>query len=50
LRDHAEIVDEVIIAGVNTYLEIWNKVHWEDEKATSCEQEWQIIESLEKRE
>lgn len=50
LRDYAEIIDEVVIAGVNTYLEIWNKVHWEDEKATSCEQAWQIIESLEKRE
>ena len=31
LREHAEIVDEVIIAGANTYLELWNKVHWEEE-------------------
>jgi len=50
LRDYAEIIDEVVIAGVNTYLEIWNQVHWEDEKAASREQAWQIIESLEKRE
>ena len=48
LRDYAEIVDEVIIAGDNTYLEIWNKVHWEEEKATSQEQAWQIVESLER--
>ena len=49
LREHAEIVDEVIIAGANTYLELWNKVYWEEEKASSREQAWQIIESLERR-
>ena len=48
LREYAEIVDEVVIAGTNTYLEIWNKVHWEEEKAVSQEQAWQIIESLER--
>ena len=48
LRDYAEIVDEVIIAGANTYLEVWNKVLWEEEKAISQEQVWQIIESLER--
>ena len=49
LREYAEIVDEVVIAGANTYLEIWNKVHWGEEKAISQEQAWQIIESLERR-
>ena len=48
LREHAEIVDEVVIAGANTYLEIWNKVLWEEERAISQEQAWQIIESLER--
>jgi MraZ protein len=47
LREYAEIVDEVVVAGANNYLEIWNKVHWEEEKAVSQEQAWQIIESLE---
>ena len=47
LREHAEIVDEVVVAGANTYLEIWNKVLWEEEKDISQEQAWQIIESLE---
>lgn len=47
LREHAEIVDEVVVAGANNYLELWNKVHWEEEKALSQEQAWQIIESLE---
>ena len=49
LREHAQIVDDVVIAGANTYLEIWNKVHWEEEKNISQEQAWHIIESLEKR-
>jgi len=52
LREYAEIKackDEVVIAGANDYLEIWNKVHWEEEKAVSREQAWQIIESLERR-
>ena len=49
LREYAEIMDEVVIAGANTYLEIWNTVLWEEEKAASQEQAWQIIESLEKR-
>jgi MraZ protein len=49
LRDYAEIVDEVVIVGANNYLELWNTVHWAEEKAISQEQAWQIIESLEKR-
>jgi len=49
LREYAEIVDEVVIAGANTYLEIWNNILWEEEKAISQEQAWQIIESLEGR-
>ena len=48
LREYAEIVDEVVIAGANTYLEVWSNVHWEEEKAISQEQAWQIIESLER--
>jgi MraZ protein len=47
LREHAGIIDEVVIAGANTYLEIWNKALWEEEKETSQQQAWQIIESLE---
>jgi MraZ protein len=48
LRDYAEIVDDVVIAGANTYLELWNKGQWETEKDISQEQAWQIIESLER--
>jgi MraZ protein len=49
LREYAGIEDEVVIVGVNTYLELWNKEQWESEKAISQEQAWQIIESLEHR-
>ncbi len=48
LREYAGIRDEVVIAGVNTYLELWNKEQWQSEKAISQEQAWQIIESLER--
>ncbi len=47
LRQYAGIEDEVVIAGANNYLELWNKEQWEAEKAISQEQAWQIIESLE---
>ncbi len=49
LRQYANIEEEVVIAGANNYLELWNKEQWEAEKAISQEQTWQIIESLENR-
>ncbi len=48
LRQYAEIKDTIVIAGANTYLELWDKKQWESEKAISQEQVWQIIESLER--
>ena len=50
LRDHAQIMDDAVVVGVNTYLEIWNKALWEEEKTQSQQQAWQIIESLESNE
>jgi len=47
LREYAEIKDETVIAGVNKYFELWNKQRWDEEKAISQEQAWQIMESLE---
>ncbi len=47
LRERAEIMDEVVVVGVNNCIEIWNCVLWEEEKAKSMEQAWQIIESME---
>jgi MraZ protein len=49
LREYAGIQEEVVIAGVNNYFEIWNKQQWESEKAISQDEAWQIIESLERR-
>ena len=49
LREYAGVLDEVVVAGANTYLELWNKTLWEEEKAASQEQAGQIIESLEDR-
>ncbi len=49
LREYAQIDDEIVIAGANNYLELWNKEEWESEKVISQEQAGQIIESLEKR-
>ena len=49
LRRYAGIDNEVIIAGVNNCLELWNKEQWEAEKTISQEQAGQIIESLESR-
>lgn len=47
LKEHAGMTDDVVITGSNTYLEIWNKADWEEEKNISQEQIGQIIESLE---
>ena len=49
LRKYAGIESDIVVAGVNNYLEIWSKKNWESEKSISLEQAWQIIESLENR-
>ena len=48
LKEYAGIDNEVVIAGVSNYLELWDKERWEAEKALGQEQAWQIIESLER--
>ncbi len=47
LREHAGIYDEVVVAGANSYLELWDKEEWAVEKASCQVQSGQIIESLE---
>jgi MraZ protein len=49
LRQYAGITNDIVIAGANIYLEIWDKQAWELEKAESQAQSWQIIETMEKR-
>jgi MraZ protein len=47
LRTFAGIGEDVVIAGANTCLEIWDKQLWEEEKTNSLAQAWKIIETLE---
>ncbi len=49
LKEHAEIVSEVVIIGADNYLELWNKVRWAEEKDIHQEQAWQLLEGLENR-
>jgi len=49
LRQYAGIGEDVIIAGANSYLELWDKAHWNTEKNADLGETWQIIESLERR-
>ncbi len=49
LRQYAGIGEDIVIAGANNYLELWDKNAWEAEKKNSQEQAWQIIEGLERR-
>ena len=49
LRNATQIGDEVVIAGANTFFELWNKELWEAEKSAAREQTWQTIEGLERR-
>jgi MraZ protein len=47
LRQFAGIDDEVIIAGVNTHLELWSKAEWQTEISSSQEESWHTIETME---
>jgi MraZ protein len=49
LRQYAEIKDIVVIVGVNTYVEIWSKEHWDAEKELMDKEGWQIAEGMELR-
>ncbi len=48
LRQFAGLNEEVVIAGTNTYVELWSKEQWEQEKSSSQAEAWQIIETLER--
>jgi MraZ protein len=47
LRQHAEIIGEVIIIGANNYFELWNKIRWNEEKAMFQDKAWELLEGLE---
>ena len=47
LREYAGLGGDIIIAGTNNTLELWDKAAWETEKNADLADAWQIIESLE---
>lgn len=47
LRQHAGISDDVMVVGVNRYVEIWERTAWEAENAADRNEVFQIIENLE---
>jgi MraZ protein len=47
LRKYAGIREQVVVAGANTYLEVWDKKEWEAEKTVSREQARQLMENME---
>ena len=47
LKDYAAIKSEVVIAGLHSYLEIWNAENWAAEKAVMRAQAAQIAEQVE---
>lgn len=49
LRTRAGITDEVVFAGTNTCIELWDAATWQEEKEASLQKAWQIIESQEQR-
>lgn len=49
LRKYAGIEDVAVIAGVNTYFEIWSKEDWEAESSQMESEAWQISEGIEDR-
>jgi MraZ protein len=49
LRQYAGIQEQVVITGANNYMELWSKELWNEERTSSQEEAWQIIESLERR-
>ena len=48
LRQYAGLGEDIIVAGANNYIELWDKAAWDSEKNTDLAAAWQIIESLER--
>jgi len=46
LREYAGINGDVVIVGVNNYIEIWSKANWVVESATMEQETWQLAEGV----
>jgi MraZ protein len=49
LRQFANLGEEVVVTGVNTFMELWNAQQWQQEKSSSQEESWHTIETMEPR-
>ncbi len=49
LRQYAGVNEEVVMAGVNTYIELWSKEQWDEDTANNREEAFHIIDTWEKR-
>jgi MraZ protein len=49
LRKYAGIDDVAVVAGVNTYFEVWSQENWEAENDLMENEAWQISEGIEER-
>ena len=49
LRQYASIGDDVIIAGVNTHMEMWSKKQWDIEMDNDQEEARLILDTIEER-
>ncbi len=47
LREYAGLGEDIIVAGTNNTIELWDKTAWETEKNADLADAWQILESLE---
>ena len=47
LRQYAQIDQEVVIAGMGDFVEIWDRELWSQERAEMEEEAWQIAETTE---
>lgn len=47
LRHYAQIKEEAVIVGAGSYMEIWSKELWAQERLLMEQQAWQITESME---
>ena len=48
LRTYAGLNGDIVVAGANSYIELWDKAAWDAEKNADLADAWQIIESLER--
>jgi MraZ protein len=49
LRQYAGLHEEVVMAGVHTYVELWSKEQWDEEIANNREEAFHTIDTWEQR-